>query len=168
MSRKIVILTPELNRTYRDTARKQRFQLRGNRRFSIDIGERPVWPCRIIAATPIAGATATIGGVSQAIRFSYTLKRVRWDPTTEENVDMDLADIEGATNMCEDGNDGTAVGPGYLCANVPAGLEYCPAGYAAGGYLITGLTVPAWAEIADDGTVSWRFYHANTFDGECS
>jgi len=168
MSRKIVILTPELNRTYRDTARKQRFQLRGNRRFSLDIGEKPVWQSRIIAATAIPGATATIGGVSQAIRFTYTLRRVRFDDTTLENVDLDLADMEGATNMNEDGNDGTAVGPGYLCANIPAGLEYCPAGYAAGGFLITRLTVPTWAEVDPAGTVSWRFYHANTFDGECS
>lgn len=167
MTRRAVILTPSDYRTYRDSARKTRFQLPGNRRFALSVPPEALTWCSVIAADPIEDAVATIGGVEQPVRWLYTLRRNRWDYSTQSNVSLGLDNLTNVTNTNEDGNDGSALGPGYLVSAIPPGLEYCPAGYAAGGYHLTQLQVAAWSITDPDGTVVWRCYHSNTIDGDC-
>ena len=126
---------------------------------------------RVKITTPVAisGATATVGGTSQAVRWTYTLTQYRWDYATQANVAVSGGvSVEGATNENEDGNNSTKLGPGYLISEIRTGWKYLAAGKCGASNSDCDCFHEAWQEIdPTDGTISWRFNHVNQLGGTC-
>lgn len=161
---KAVLLTPEAARRLNAAAEKTAQQL-PNRRMSTDVATDGRITVFISVPSPISGATATIGGVSQPIKWTYTIKQAACVGGTWTELTGGIQKT-GVKNKNEVGNTSTVVSTGKV-SNIPAGWEYCAISKVYGGLDIVKLG-HAKAETEPDGTITWWIDEVNILDGTCT
>lgn len=130
----------------------------GSRVPPVDIG-RGVIMVRPVGQTAIAG---------RDYQWKYELRRVRFNPYTEANIDIaGVADIYGY-NSFERGNLSTIVAPGIeTAALIALGWTIGPVGVSRLGTRVD-MSFPAWPIPDGEGGVVLEFCQPNPIDGPCA
>ena len=163
MSRAALVTPEKLQRLLQDadTAR----QRLPDRRMSVDVNTDGRIHVFISNPVAVSGATATIGGTSQPIKWTYTIKQAACVGGVYTLLTGGIQKT-GVKNKNEIGNTTTVVSTGKV-SNIPTGWEYCAISKVYGGLDIVKVG-EAFAVTEPDGTVSWWIDEVNIVDGTCS